>query len=237
MLYGIDTSNWQGSYNVSETDAGFVIAKATEGAYYTDPFCDATVQQCIAAGIPWGFYHFASTKSGMEEASYFLRECANYFGHGIPVLDWEGDQDYCFVNAFVGTVHAETGVWPWIYANPWRFNQNAGLIEPNCARWVASYPDVAHPTWGQAEGWECPEADGNVVAWQFASDGLVSGISGNVDMDLYYGDTDSWRAYARGDWAQADDGSDGGDAETESAGDETQTLENDDYRITIERKA
>lgn len=229
MLNFLDTSNWQGGYNPALTGADAVIVKATEGTGYVDPYCDSVIRQAIAGGMPWGFYHFASTCSAFEEASHFVHNCQGYFRKGIPVLDWEGNQSVGWVNAFVLEVHDKTGVWPWIYANPWRFNQ--GGVNPNCARWVASYPDVASPTWGQAQGWECPAADGNVVAWQFCSDGAVNGIAGNVDLDLFYGTKEQWQAYARGDM-RPDSGSIDGGANPDGLA----VLENDTYKVTIERK-
>lgn len=225
MLNFLDTSNWQGGYNPALTGADAVIVKATQGHLFVDGFCDSIVQQAFAAGMPWGFYHFAGDGVSICEAAFYIENCRSYFGQGIPVLDWEGDQTVDWVNAFVAYVHEQTGVWPWIYANPWRFNQ--GGVNPNCARWVASYPDVASPTWYQAQGWDCPAADGNVVAWQFCSDGVVNGIAGNVDLDLFYGDKEQWMAYARGSKG-FDLGADGNPCES--------VLENDTYKVTIERK-
>lgn len=229
MLNFIDTSNWQGGYPPALTGADAVVVKATEGTSYVDPYCDAIIQQAIAAGMPWGFYHFAGDGDATSEAAFYVDNCRNYFGRGIPVLDWEGEQGVAWVNAFVQYVHEHTGVWAWIYANPWRFNQ--GGVNPNCARWVASYPDVVSPTWSQAQGWDCPAADGNVVAWQFCSDGAVNGIAGNVDLDLFYGSTEQWIAYARGSANRVDaigPGSPGVDT--------PEVLENDMYKVTIERK-
>lgn len=222
MLNFLDTSNWQGGYNPALTEADAVIVKATERDNFVDPYCDSIIQQAIAADMPWGFYHFAGngTNDVVDEVLFFIDTCANYFGRGIPVLDWESSMSVEQVNQFVETVHHKTGVWPWIYANPWRFN--LGGVNPNCARWVADYPDVASPTWGQAQGWDCPAADGNVVAWQFCSDGVVDGIDGNVDLDLFYGDKKQWLAYARGD--------------NRPTSDRVATLENDTYKVTIERK-
>lgn len=229
MLNFLDTSNWQGGYNPSLTGADAVIVKATEGTVFVDPYCDSIIQQAIAKGMPWGFYHFAGEGDAISEAAFFTDNCSNYFGQGIPVLDWEGNQGVEWVNAFVEYVHAKTGVWPWIYANPWRFNQ--GGVNPNCARWVASYPDVVSPTWSQSQDWDCPAADGNVVAWQFCSDGAVNGIAGNVDLDLFYGSKEQWLAYARGSANRVDTigpGSPGVDTH--------EILENDTYKVTIERK-
>lgn len=220
MINFLDTSNWQGGYNPALTGADAVIVKATQGNRFVDGYCDSIVQQAIAASMPWGFYHFADEGDAISEAAFYVDNCRNYFGQGIPVLDWEGDQSVDWVNAFVEQIHAETGIWPWIYANPWRFNQ--GCVNCNCARWVADYPDVISPTWSQAQEWDCPTADGNVVAWQFCSDGAVNGIAGNVDLDLFYGTTEQWLAYARGG---------NGPASGSMA-----TLENEMYKVTIERK-
>lgn len=223
MLNFLDTSNWQGWYSPALTGADAVIVKATEGIDFVDPYCDTIIQQAISAGMPWGFYHFAGRGDATSEAAFYLDNCRNYFGQGIPILDWEGNQDVDWVNAFVEYVHAQTGVWPWIYANPWRLDQ--GGVNTNCARWVASYPDVASPTWSQAQGWGCPVTDGTVVAWQFCSDGVVNGIAGDVDLDLFYGDKEQWMAYARGDNGPDNSGNDGG-----------AVLENDTYKVTIVRK-
>lgn len=229
MLNFLDTSNWQGGYSPALTGADAVIVKATEGTGFVDPYCDSIIQQAIAAGMPWGFYHFASDGDASEEATRFIQNTINYFGHGIPVLDWEGGQSVDWVNEFVAEVYSSTHVWPWIYANPWRFNQ--GGVSQNCARWVASYPDVASPTWSQAQGLDCPAADGNVVAWQFCSDGIVNGIAGNVDLDLFYGTKEQWQAYARGCTNRVDA------IRPDSPGaDSAEVLENASYKVTIERK-
>lgn len=229
MLNFLDTSNWQGGYNPALTGAGAIIVKATEGTNFIDPYCDQIVQSADIQSIPWGFYHFAGEGNPLQEADYFVDNCLNYFKYGIPVLDWEGNQDVEWVNCFVGRVHERSNVWPWIYANPWRFAQ--GDVNKNCARWVASYPNIASPTWEQAQDWDCPSADGNVVAWQFCSDGRVNGIDGNVDLDLFYGDADQWRAYALGGNVDAPNNSNSSNSASASA-----TLENNEYKVTIERK-
>lgn len=241
MIRFIDISNWQGGIDLPALLPSIdgVLCKATQGTGFVDPYCDGWIQQCIITGKPWGFYHFAGDDDATEEADFFIDNCWNYFRNGIPVLDWEGVRDSSgniifeqpveWVNEFVERVHHATNVWPWIYANPWRFNQ--GGVNPNCGRWVASYPEVSHPTFAQAQSWKCPDADGNVVAWQFCSDGRVSGYDKNLDCSLFYGDVDQWRAYAKGD--NKDSGTTNGDANTNVS---TSVLENDQYKITIERK-
>ena len=227
MLRFIDISNWQEGLELSKLSPSpdAVVCKATEGLWFVDPCCDAFIQTAIAMGKPFGFYHFASSASATGEADFFIANCEGYFGCGIPVLDWEGEQSVAWVNEFVNRVHDVKGVWPWIYTNPWRFDQ--GGVEPNCMRWVASYPSVTSPTWEQAEGWDCPEAEGFVGAWQFCSDGKLAGYDGCLDLDLFYGDKEAWNKYA------GRVGVDSGDGDSVP---ETATLENDEYRVTIERK-
>lgn len=194
-IHFIDIASYQAGLDLraaaSEIDG--VIIKATEGTGYVNPSCDEHWNQACDAGLLRGFYHFAGDSDPVAEADYFMQHTAGYFGSGVPVLDWEGNQDVAWVNAFVRRVHDVKGVWCWIYANPWRFNQ--GGVEQNCMRWVASYPEVSSPTFAQAEGWDAPSADGVVGAWQFASDGRLSCWGGNLDFDLFYGDAAAWAAY------------------------------------------
>lgn len=234
MLTFIDISNWQSSIDLQSVlpNIDAIVCKATEGVGFVDKSCDKFVQQAIKQGKPWGFYHFARNNDATKEAEFFHKNCLNYFGSGIPVLDWEDGQSVTWVNTFVRRIHELTDVWPWVYANPWRFKQ--GEVETNCGRWVASYPSVQHPTFAQAKGWEVPSCPGTVCAWQFCSDGRVSGYSGNLDCDLFYGDEVAWRSYAKGSpWsADGSNSSDGGNSESDDSG---VTFEGNGYRVTIER--
>ena len=234
MLNFIDISSYQASLNLVAVSSSIqgVIVKATEGTSYVNPYCDRHYQQAKSANLLRGFYHFAGSGDPLAEAAFFYRNVMGYLHDGIPVLDWEGNQTVDWVNRFVRQFHNLTGIWCWIYANPWRFNQRG--VEPNCARWIASYPNVANPTFAQAASWKCPSADGNVVAWQFCSDGRLSGYNANLDCSVYYGDRESWLRYA-GFNALAG-GIAGGDGGNGSSYAPPVTLENEIYKITVERK-
>lgn len=211
VMQGYDVSNWQSGYSTDWLirTSDFLIMKATEGLDFVDGYCDGWVQACRNAGHPWGFYHFARNNDPIAEADFFVDDTANYFGEGIPVLDWEDGQSVAWVNTFVERVHSRTGVWPWIYANPWRFK--LGGVNENCGRWVASYPGgVPSPD-------ACPAADGlPVCCWQYTSTPL--------DKNYFYGGIEAWRAYATGG------------KETEGDEDMTpeqiQMLENCNYMLT-----
>lgn len=224
MMRGIDISNWQSGTNIPFTSVDFVICKATEGTGFVDAYCDGWVQSAKANGNAWGFYHFAGTGNAISEADWFIGNCEGYFYEGVPVLDWEGAQSVQWANDFVRRVHDMTGVWPWIYARPEYFNQ--GGVEANCARWVAEWPNVTSPTFDMAQTWLPSETDGNVVAWQFCSDGYVAGC-GPLDCNLYYGDAASWALYAKGDRAQVPG---------ENLPGTVHVLEDSEYKVTIEEK-
>lgn len=186
VMQGYDVSNWQSGYSTDWLirTSDFLIMKATEGLDFVDGYCDGWVQACCNAGHPWGFYHFARNNDPIAEADFFVDDTANYFGEGIPVLDWEDGQSVAWVNAFVERVHSRTGIWPWIYANPWCFQ--LGGVNENCGRWVASYPG------GVPSPQDCPAADGvPVCCWQYTSTPL--------DKNYFYGDGETWRAYVTGE--------------------------------------
>ena len=212
-MRGIDISNHQGregfkiSNHLHQID--FCICKATQGVNFVDAYCDVFVQTLISADKPWGFYHFGDSRNDpVAEADYFYRNTSNYFGHGVPILDWEGlyengelvsSPSVDWVNRFVARIYELTRVHPWIYGNPWRFNQ--GGVDQNCMRWIASYPNVISPPLDYDPG-EPPQTDGLVGAWQFCSDGRLEGYAGNLDFDIFYGDAEAWQRYVMGDNVQ-----------------------------------
>lgn len=236
----IDISNHQGNNgfklanHLDQIDA--VICKATQGTYYVDPYCDVFIQTAIAAGKPWGFYCFADSRYDPKSTSdYFIENCKNYIGHGIPVLDWEdlcenglqvSNPSVSWVNEFTKQFYYETGIHPWIYANPWRFNQ--GGVDPDCMRWIADYPNVMSPSIDYTLP-DIPETDGLVGAWQFCSDGRLAGYSHDLDFNRFFGDAKAWQLYATGVKAVEN-------PEPEQPSVETYELENDSVKVTVELK-
>lgn len=223
MMRFIDISDWQHGIDLplATKNVDAVIVKATEGDYYTASRFQKWAEWLASSGKPFGFYHFAGISAAKAEAEYFVSECNDFWGLGVPVLDWECSQSIDWVNEFVERVHELTSVWPWVYGNPWHFDQ--GELNKNCAVWVASYPNVTSPRFEDAASWECPSANGNVIAWQFCSDGKLLGYDGNLDCSLFYGDVKAWRAYAAGN------------RKNEPSINAT-VFENDEMKVTVEIK-
>ena len=203
MLHGIDVSNHQGDNAINLNAVlpyyDFCIVKATGGTHFVDWYCDGFIEKCKAQNKLFGFYHFINDgiySSAIEEASFFYENCKNYFKQGIPVVDWEVDVPASWVNDFVNYIYDKTGVWCWIYGNTWRFSED---VEQNCARWVAAYPSwIINPSPDFDPG-ECPDCNGLVAAWQYASDGRCPTYHGNLDVNVFYGDEIAWMKYALGD--------------------------------------
>lgn len=225
MLKGIDISSHNGDIKIAALPIDFVIVKFTEGLTYRNPY-RTKAQETLKANKLLGFYHYARNNDPEKEAQFFIDNTIDYQGIGIPVLDWEENQSVEWVNKFVRYYHEKTGCWPWIYSNPRFFN--LGGVEYNCGRWIAWYPNVIRPTLDYDPG-TIPTTDGLVCCWQYASDGYVPGHDGNLDINHFYGDAKAWNAYAKAGTSSDPDNDEANKVVVS-------VLENDEYKITVERK-
>lgn len=195
-MRGVDVSNWQAGLDLASMPVDFAIVKATEGIGYTDPACDVFVQQAISSGKCWGFYHFARENDPVSEAEWFVRETRNYFGHGVPVLDYETDNfnNCIWCERFINRVHELTGVWCMLYISAYRVGLYDGSwITQNCGLWIAGYP-ANFTDWYDGS---MPYSIGTwpfCAIWQFTSSLQLDGWA--LDGDIAYMDADAWSRYA-----------------------------------------
>ena len=198
-MQGIDISNWQCGLIPSNLNIDFCIAKATEGIGYVDPCCNGFVQNCIDNGILWGFYHFARENDPISEADYFVQETRNYFGHGIPVLDYETENpdNIAWCEQFINRVHELTGVWCIIYLSASRIPAYWGSwIPEKCGLWVAGYP-YTQTEWTYDVMPYDIEPWGFAAIWQFTSSLILPGYVGKLDGNVAYMDEGAWFKYAQ----------------------------------------
>lgn len=195
-MQGIDISGWQEDLDLEKVPCDFVIIKATQGVGYVSDACDPHVQQAIALGKPFGFYHYVNGAGAVAEADFFVDSCADYFGKGIPCIDWESGQNAAWGNTgylmkLVKRVIDRTGVKPLIYASasafPWDVAQAL-----DCGAWVAQYASN-DATGYQDSPWN--EGAYNCVIRQYSSAGRLAGYNGNLDLDKAYMDADGWASY------------------------------------------
>lgn len=205
-LNGIDISNWQKGINLTAVPADFVICKATEGTTYVSPDCDRQYQQAKKAGKLLGVYHFATGgSSGVAEADWFLKNIEGYVGEAILVLDWEANainKGVAYAKAFLDRVYQRTKVRPLIYMSNSVIHQFdwSPVVAGNYGLWNAGYY-AGYQTMGynpNAPIYGSLGEFGSCAMYQYTSSGRLSGYSGNLDLNVFYGDKNAWKAYAKG---------------------------------------
>ena len=196
MLRVVDVASHQKGIVTGSLDCDAVICKATEGTGYVNPYCDEHYQSAKAAGKLLGVYHYASGGNPEAEAEFFINNVQGYLHEAILVLDWEsGDNaawgESSWVARFCAHIVALTGINPMIYVQRSAANQCVGLGDYGI--WLAEYPDYALRGWND---YVEPNYSGDYAMHQFTSSGNISGWGDVLDLSLFFGDENSWRAYA-----------------------------------------
>jgi LysM repeat protein/GH25 family lysozyme M1 (1,4-beta-N-acetylmuramidase) len=205
-LNGVDISQHQNGINLSATGAQFAIIKASEGVGFTDPAFLANLNEGRRAGIPLGFYHFARPwatpdNTARAEAESFVSVIKPFLGpDDVVILDWEADriEDTAWAAEFQRIVAELTEKRPWIYMNRNAATTlNWGAAKTAWPLWGAAYPSNSPQGWGPVN--HVPDFGGwNLVAWQYSQSGKLAGHGGSVDLNVFYGTAENWRALAAG---------------------------------------
>lgn len=200
-LKGLDISDYQRGIDLNAIDYDFMICKATEGTSIVHSTCDSFIQSAINAGKLWGFYHFMNKEDPTAQADYFYENCKNYFGHGIPVLDYEmyGRIGSDEAKRFLDRIYELTGVRCIVYmSRSVCTEEDWSAIAPNHGLWVAQYANDSE-TGYQDDPWL---PSGGFGAWdcaaihQYTSHGRLDGYDGNLDLDIAHMSSDAWGKYA-----------------------------------------
>jgi GH25 family lysozyme M1 (1,4-beta-N-acetylmuramidase) len=180
---------------VAASGVGFAAVKATEGAYYQNPYALKDLAGAQAAGLSVVAYAFAipngngSSNSPVTQANYLLKYLGSY-ATTVPVMldieynPYSGGQCYglkgsnmvAWVAAFDAQIQAKTGRMPIIYTPPNWWNSctgNSTGFGPD-PLWV---PSITTGSPLLPTGWA------NWTVWQYSGTGTVSGIS-SADTDL-----------------------------------------------------
>ena len=204
-MNGIDVSSWQTGIEVDEMSMDFVIAKATEGTSYVNPDCDRVYQDAKRAGYSLGVYHFASGGDALAEAKHFVSNISGYIGEAILVLDFEGSAVYQGVGwakDWMDAVYNMTGVKPLIYMSNSVIHQYdwSSVVDAGYDLWNAGYYKGYTPIYGFVSNpplyGGLGEFANDTPIYQYTSTGRLSGWSGNLDLNIFYGNRSDWAAYA-----------------------------------------
>ena len=203
-LKGIDISKWQQGMDLGAVDFDFVIIKATEGKSYVDAYCDSFFQQALKLGKKLGVYHFANNpqNSAEQEANWFIENTKGYIGKAIPVLDWESKDtsNVAWALEWLQRVEQAYGCKPMIYMSESVVNRHnwSSVVAGNYGLWVAKYRDY-NPDYNydMSSAGSAPSVKywSTIAMWQWTSCGRLNGYNGNLDCDIFYGDSAAWDAY------------------------------------------
>ncbi len=192
---GIDVSKWNGSIDwnaVKNSGVSYVIIRcgyrgSSTGALIEDPKFKSNIKGAKAAGLKVGAYFFSQAVNeveAVEEASMAVNLVSGY-GLNYPIfldvessggrgdgIDRETRTAVC--KAFCATVQ-NSGYSAGVYANKTWFTEKINTSSLTGYKiWLAQYASA--PTYTATR----------YDMWQYSSKGKVSGISGNVDMNISY---------------------------------------------------
>ena len=198
---GIDVSKWQGNINwKSVKNAGVEFAMIRigysgedSGKQYEDPYFEDNIKEAQDAGIEVGVYFFSYAKNENEaktEAKWVINTLKKYNIKNCKYIayDFESWNKNRVKNVSVSQINKNTiaflnyvknsGYTPILYGNKNdltnRFDTDKIVSSVSgCKVWLAQYND--NETYS-----------GNYNMWQYSSTGSVSGISGNVDLNVIY---------------------------------------------------
>lgn len=193
-IMGIDVSKHNGAIDwnaVKNSGVDFVIIRcgyrgSATGVLVEDQKFRANIQGAAAAGLKIGIYFFSQAVNEVEavEEASMAASLINSYKITYPVfMDVESANGRAdgidagtrtqVVNAFCRTIQ-NSGYTAGVYANKtWLGSKmNAGAFG-GCKIWLAQY--AAAPTYG-----------GRYEMWQYSSKGKISGISGDVDLNISY---------------------------------------------------
>ncbi|WP_037087490.1 glycoside hydrolase family 25 protein [Neorhizobium vignae] len=199
-IHGIDVSKWNGTDidwpAVKRSGIAFVFIKATEGKDRIDPTFELNWRGAASAGIPYApyhFYYFCSTAD--EQADWFINNVPKDAVKLPPVLDmeWNHSSPTCktrpdpetvraSMQRFMDRVEAYYGKRPIIYTSVDFHRDNLVGAFSNYHFWlraVAQHPTKIYP-------------DRRWSFWQYTSTGIVPGIKGEMDINVFAGTSKNW---------------------------------------------
>lgn len=195
-VLGIDVSEWQEEVDWQQVKAAgveFVMIRAgwrgsVQGVLTEDAYARANYAGATAAGLQVGVYFFSqaiSVAEAVEEAEFLLDIISDWELDMPVVYDWE----FISAESRTGNVSARTltectktfcerieqaGFQPMIYFNADQAAERLYLRElTEYPYWLAQYDTVLNYPY-------------KIDMWQYTETGAVPGISGNVDINLYF---------------------------------------------------
>lgn len=203
-VHGIDLSRFQTEVDWVQARASgvsFAFIKATEGGDFFDPMFDSHWSGAKRAGVRRGAYHFFYfCRPAAEQARWFIRNVprdASALPHVLD-MEWNPHSPTCTKRPDGATVRAEAEIFlrilerhygrrPIVYTTVDFFRETGIGSLGGTEFWlrsVAGHPSAVYP----GARW---------TFWQYTGTGIVPGIAGPVDINVYRGSTDAWLTWGR----------------------------------------
>jgi lysozyme len=188
---GFDVSEYQGKINWSDVDTleskypvHFVFIRATVGNDRLDKQFEKNWRGAKSTNLIRGAYHYyRPNENSLEQATLFIKTVSLKKGDLPPVLDIERLPEYQSVDRLkIGlkrwliAVEAHYKVKPIIYTGERYYDDFLKEEFSDYLFWIANYNFYRE---NMQEEW---------LFWQFTEKASVSGIKGNVDVNIYNGD-------------------------------------------------
>ncbi|UOA28494.1 GH25 family lysozyme [Pseudosulfitobacter sp. DSM 107133] len=202
-VQGIDAARFQTSidWNTARRNGvNFAFLKATEGGDLLDPAFKQHWRDAGRAGVERGAYHFYYfCTSPEDQARWFIRNVPRTAGMLPPVLDmeWNPFSPTCAhvrppasevrnqMRRWVKIVEAHYGLRPIIYTTPKFFEENGLRSFRGYDFWLRSTAKSVSEAY-PGQRWKF---------WQYSSTGLIPGIVGEVDLNVYNGNRAEWETW------------------------------------------
>lgn len=203
-VHGTDVSKYQGPVDwkqAKESGISFAFVKATEGGDRVDDLFAEHWRATRAVGVPRSAYHFFYfCRPASEQAEWFIRHVPRERGMLPPTLDmeWNAASPSCKLRPDAETVRSEMRVWlsmverhygkrPIIYTSPDFFEDNGLSAFRGYQFWLRSV--AGHPTTRYGSH--------PFAFWQYTGTGVVPGIRGNADINVFNGSQAAWRKWLK----------------------------------------
>lgn len=203
-LYGVDIYSGEGKNILNFIKYDFAIIKVSGNPQeykwnYVNPYAEKQAKDCISNKKLLGLYHFTWGKQDPEEeADFFIKQVKKlgYLGKAMLVIDYEAQavkRGRTWVKKFAERIEELAGYKPVIYASSSVINEQTlgDLGYPIwCANYYKGYKTIrGYDTSGMKIGYK------KAIMWQFTSSGRLKGYSGDLDLNVFYGDKDDFKKH------------------------------------------
>lgn len=197
-VHGIDVSHHQGTIDWNAVKATekeeypirFAFMKATEGGDYKDRRFDENFRRVGEVGLIRGAYHFYNPNTDpIRQADFFISQVRLVKGDLAPVLDIERKpRDKAQLQAdlmtFLHRLEQHYGVKPIIYTS-YKYR----------TRYLDNPKFDHYPFWIAHYYVDALSYEGAWHFWQHTDYGTVPGIEHSVDLNVFNGSWDEFKAY------------------------------------------